>query len=190
MTRSQKIRALTGCVRRKAKRDVADAAREMHLSTAEVGLRDLLQRAMVVTHHESCAAYATLAPLISLVLLLVHSGRNEHAAAAADILLHQVRKYHVNTAKFEEFFRTDHELFDIPPEGQANHNSQLLDRQFLVIEDWGDQKCYQYTGFNQGQLHEIYQLFGLEEVADEEPHIGYIAVPNGQGKYHKIHPVT
>jgi hypothetical protein len=75
MARTPKIRALTGCVRRKAKRDAADALREMHLSTAEVGLRDLLQRAMVVTRHESCAAYATIAPLISLVLLLAHSGR-------------------------------------------------------------------------------------------------------------------
>ncbi len=44
MTRSPPVRALTGCVCHKAKRDVADHAREMHLSTAEVGLRDLIER--------------------------------------------------------------------------------------------------------------------------------------------------
>ena len=60
MTRSPPVRALTGCVCRKAKRDVADHAREMHLSTAEVGLRDLIHRAMITAHHGS-HAYASLA---------------------------------------------------------------------------------------------------------------------------------
>jgi hypothetical protein len=82
----------------------------------------------------------------------------------------------------------DHILFDIPPEELANHQSTLLDRKFVRIEDWSNQECYQNTGFKQGQLYEIYRLFGLEDVANEEPHIGYIAVPNGQGKYHRFPP--
>lgn len=188
MARAHPVRALTNRVRRKAKRDVADSARDMHLSSSKIGLRSLIGKGIIRAHQEMRAAYATLAPLISLVAVLAHTGRNEHAVVAAYLLLLQVRKYEFSSGRFKAFFRMDHELFDIPPEELANHQSTLLERKFLTIDDWSNQECYQNTGFTQDQLHEIYRLFELEEAANEEPHIGYIAVPNGQGKYHKFPP--
>jgi hypothetical protein len=104
MARSHPVRALTGHVRRKAKRDVADSAREMHLSTSQVGLRSLIGWGIIRAHQESRAAYATLAPLISLVIVLVDTGRNEHAIAAAYLLLHQIRRYQFSSERFKAFF--------------------------------------------------------------------------------------
>ena len=86
-------RELTGCARRKEKRNAPDTSRAMHLSTAEVGLRSLIQKGIITAHNESRAAYVTIAPLISLVCVFIHNGRTEQAAAAAHILLRQVRKY-------------------------------------------------------------------------------------------------
>lgn len=63
-----------------------------------------------------------------------------------------------------------------------------MERKFLTIEDWSEQECYQYTGFRKSQLKEIYHHFGLKEVANEAPHVGFIPVPNSQGKFHKIPP--
>ncbi len=189
MARPHPVRALTGCVRRKAKRDSADYSRSMQLSHRMVGLRSQIQRGMATTFHAAEAAYDTIVPLVAIIMLLAHYGHNPQALVIVNMLQIEMERYIFNNGLFEAFFRLDHELFDITPEELANKRTMRLARQFHRIEDWTEEECYQFTGFQQGQLHEIYLHFGLEEVADAEPHIGYIAVPSGsQGKYHLFPP--
>ena len=188
MARSHPVCALTNHVCHKAKRDVTDSACNMHLSTSQVGLCSLIGQCIIRANQGMRVAHAKFALLISLVTLLAHTGQNKHTVVAATLLLIQVQKYLFNSGKFRAFFCMDHELFDIPPKELANHQSMLLEQKFLTIHDWSNQECYQNTGLAQDQLHEIYRLFELEETANEEPHIGYITVPNGQGKYHKFPP--
>jgi hypothetical protein len=176
MARPHPVRALTGCVRRKAKRDAADYSRSMQLSHSMVGLRSQIQRGMAATLHEAEAAYDTIAPIVALIMILAHYGRNEQAVAAVNILQIQVSKYIFNNDMFETLFHMDHELFDITPEELAGRRTMRLNRQFLRIEDWTEEECYQFTGFTRDQLYEKYGHFGLDEVAAAEPHIGYIAV--------------
>ncbi len=154
-----------------------------------VGLRSQIQRGIAATFHDAEAAYDTIVPLVAIVLLLAQYGHNQQALVVVNILQIQVEKYLFNNDLFEAFFRLDHELFDITPEELANKRTMRLARQFHRIEDWTEEDCYQFTGFQQDQLHEIYGHFGLEEVAAAEPHIGYIAVDSGsQGKYHLFPP--
>jgi hypothetical protein len=118
-------------------------------------------------------------------MLLAHYGHNPQALVVVNMLQIKMEKYLFNNNFFEAFFGLDHELFNIPPEELANRWTMWLARQFHRIEDWTEEECYQFTGFQQDQLFEIYSHFGLEEVAIAEPHIGYIAVASGsQGKYH------
>jgi len=189
MARPHPVRALTGCVRRKAKRDAADYSRSMQLSHSMVGLRSKIQHYMATTFHDAEAAYDTIAPIVALIMLLAHYGHSEHVMAAIHLLQVQVRQYLLSNNMFEALFRLDHELFDITPEELAGSRTMRLARQFHQIEDWTGEECYQFTGFTQDQLYVIYGHFGLQEVAAAEPHIGYIAVPSGsQGKYHIFPP--
>lgn len=172
------VHALTGCVRRKAKRSATDYTRCIQLSHSMVGLRSRVQRSMAATLNQAEEAFDTIAPIVTLIMILAHYGLNEQAVAAVNILQIQVSKYIFNNDMFETLFRMDHELFDITPEELAGRRTMRLNRQFLRIEDWTEEECYQFTGFTRDQLYEIYGHFGLDEVAAAEPHIGYIAVPS------------
>ena len=187
MPRPLPVRGLTGLTRRKAKRDATDYARNMALSHRMVGLRDSIQRGMVMTFMDAEAAYDMIVPLVALIMILVHNGHNEQATAAVAMLEIEVREYQSNTNIFEALFRMDHEYFDISAEEIANRKTLRLFQEFLRIEDWSDEECYQFTGFTQDQLYDIYDLFGLEEVAEAEPHIGYIAI-HSHGNHHHLFP--
>jgi hypothetical protein len=181
------VRGLTGLTRRKAKRDATDYSRNMALSHKMVGLRDSIQRGMVMTFVDAEAAFDMITPLVALIMILVHNGHHEHAMAAVTVLEIKVREYQFNTNMFEALFRMDHEYFDIPAEVIANRTTLRLLRQYIRIEDWSDEECYQFTSFTQDQLYEIYGQFGLEEVAEAEPHIGYIAI-HSHGNHHHLFP--
>lgn len=90
----------------------------------------------------------------------------------------------LRSAQFRQLFRLDSEWFDIPLEEEQGHVSHRMGRQYIGIDVWPEQETYDNTGFRPEQLRKIYELFGLEEVANQEPHIGYILVSTGHRYYH------
>ena len=77
-----------------------------------------------------------------------------------------------------------------PQNGWPARFYSTFSREFFQIEDWSNEECYKFTGFTQDKLYEIYGHFGLEEVAEAEPHIGYIAICSNSNndKYHLFPP--
>ena len=101
MPRPLPVRGLTDLTRRKAKRDATDYAHNMALSHRMVGLRDSIQRGMVMTFMDAEAAYDMIVPLVALIMILVHNGHNEQATAAVTMMLEiEVREYQSNTNLF------------------------------------------------------------------------------------------
>lgn len=112
--------------------------------------------------------------------------------AQAEVVLHQclaqVLRYLTFYSRFWALFGLDHQLFDIAPAELDEYKASCVPRISHQIADWSDQDCYSNTGFRKDHLREIYYHFGLQQVADAAPHIGYIAVPTNQGKHNLFSP--
>jgi hypothetical protein len=184
MGRELKRRLLTNRVRRTAKNVTSSYGRVMHLSHAEVGVRDKLQKAIIAALTTSYLAKQIIPALIILIRIFRNTGRDAQATALAGIIHIQLARCVAYSTLFQRLFRLDAEWFDIPLEEEQNHQPHRLLRQDIGIDSWSDQDVYENTGFRRDQLQKIYQLFGLEGVANQEPHVGHILVPTGFRFYH------
>jgi hypothetical protein len=177
-------RPLTGCIRRKAKNVTSSYGRVMHLSHAEVGIRDKLHKSIIMTLTAAHLTRRILPYLLLLIQILRNTGLNAQATVLLNFVRLKVLRYLMYSREFRRLFQLDAQWFDIPLDEEANHVSHRLGRQNVGIDSWSAQEAYNNTGFRPDQLRKVYGLFGLEEVANQEPHVGSILVPKGDRNYH------
>ena len=156
----------------------------MHLSHAEVGIRDKLHKCIVVTLSVAHLSKRILPSVIVLIRILLNAGRNAQAAVLANFVRIKFLQYMAFSEMFQRLFRLDAEWFDIPLHEEQGHLSHRLGRQYIGIDAWSDQETYENTGFRKNQLRKVYELFGLEDVANQEPYVGSILVSKGNRNYH------
>jgi hypothetical protein len=160
----------------------------MHLSHAEVGIRDKLHKCIVVTLSVAHLSKRVIPSLLVLVRILQNTGRNAQVALLANFVRIKFLQYVAYSGQFQRLFRLDAEWFDIPLEEEQSHLSHRLARQYIGIDAWPAQETYDNTGFRPDQLRKVYGLFGLEDMANQEPHVGSILVPTGHGRHYHFYP--
>jgi hypothetical protein len=156
----------------------------MHLSHAEVGIRDKLYKCIVVTLSVAHLSKRILPSVIVLIRILLNAGRNAQAAVLANFVGIKFLQDVAYSEMFQRLFRLNAKWFDIPLHKEQGHLSHCLGRQYIGIDAWSDQETYENTRFRKNQLWKVYELFGLEDVANQEPHVGSILVSKGNRNYH------
>lgn len=181
MTRAPARHPLTGCRRRGPKRKHTNNSRWMHLCHAEVSNRAKIQRAWLRHGFEANLAAQALQQLIIIKIILLQNiiitPANANVNTIVDFLIHlggQDFDQYVDVVLF--WFRLDHLLHDISP---LEESRALLfaPRRDLDLSSWDDGTSENYTSFNSSDLHLIYDLFGLEAVANANN--GYIRAYTG-----------
>lgn len=160
MARLPTRRSTNGAVRRVAKRQRASNSRGMHLSAAEIGTRQALQRRWAV---DIVSTGNTLFDL-SASLFLRSQIPDPAFTAAVDriiaLLTAQAVAYLVQTS---QWIRLDSDLYDIPLH-EYLQNREFRPRQHLRLDNIeSDLHARKMTRFNLHQLRRIYECFGLED---------------------------
>ena len=87
-------------------------------------------------------------------------------------------------------FLLDHLLYDITPDKES-HNLLFKPHQNITFASWDDAKCLNYTSFYSRDLRRIFDLFGLQALAeiDEKSciHTGHCN-QHGHACTYAIHP--
>ena len=91
----------------------------------------------------------------------------------------------INRLRFLRWFKLDHKYHDIPVEEENDAPSTRIVKQDITLDSWTDQECYDFTSFKKDQLREIYDHFGLAELAAQTN--GFIHVPTSASHY-TFHP--
>ena len=178
MPRIARRRALTGALRRDAKRRKSSDTRWMHLSCAEVKNRSTLQRITGVHLLGLLSSSVHVRKLLLLLHLLRHQWNGtEHQI---DVVITALRLSHINMLLYlryvKSWFYLDAFLHDITP-FEIERARALTVRRNIRLASWDDAQCYHYTGFRAQQLQKIYACFGLNNIliATQLP---YIQVPS------------
>mmetsp|Transcript_6875 Transcript_6875/g.14327 ORF Transcript_6875/g.14327 Transcript_6875/m.14327 type:complete len:290 (-) Transcript_6875:557-1426(-) len=160
MARQPTRRISNGAVRRAAKRQRSSNSRGMHLSAAEIGTRQVLQRRWAF---DIVSGGQTLCDLSVSIFLRSHIPVPQFTAAIdqiIDMLTLQAVAYLVQT---QQWLRLDSDLYDIPLQ-EYLQNREFRPRQHLRIDNIeSDLHARKMTRFNLHQLRRIYDCFGLDD---------------------------
>ena len=186
MPRAARIRDLTGCRRRTALRRSSANCRYMMLSHGEIGTRHQLHVAWLKSITAASINEAVLHQLLILKVLLITNvilPPNINIDAILDFIVHLTSVGHATYGVLvSTWLRLDHLLYDITPL-EASYSSQFTPYQNVRLDDWDDLYCKKYTSFLGNTLRDIYRLFGLANIADND---GFIHIPTGHTNDHGV----
>lgn len=178
MPRPTQRRALTGAVRRDAKRRKSSGTRWMHLSADEVRNRSILQRITAIHLFSLQASSAHVQKLLLLHYLLRNqlNGTEQQIGIITNALMLSQVNLLLYFQHVRRFFYLDAFLHDITPLELAQIRA-LTVRRNIRLASWDNAQCYHYTGFRCRQLQRIYACFGLTDIL-ANTQLPYIQIPN------------
>ena len=180
MARQPKRRRLNGACRRRPMREVGSLLRWMHLYHTEVSKRQKLQTSWLNSVLQTQSSLLFLSQLFMINALLSNNLLHQAGATAAKTIIEcliQLANLQCSSHRYSarSAFILDHLLYDITPE-EKSRPLLFKPHQGITFASWDDQKCLNYTSFYSRDLRRIYNLFGLQNLADDD---GKIRIHNG-----------
>ena len=180
MARQPKRRCLNGARRRRPMREVGSLSRWMHLYHTEVSKRHKLQTSWLRSVLQTQSSLLFLSQLLMINALLSNNLLHQAGATAAKTIIEcliQLANLQCSSHRYSarSAFILDHLFYDITPE-EESRPLLFKPHQGITFASWDDQKCLNYTSFYSRDLRRIYNLFGLQNLADDD---GKIRIHNG-----------
>lgn len=174
-----KRRKLTGTRRRGPIRKYSSNLRWMHLWHQQVSDRHRIQWAWIRDGSAASLAMDLLQQLFILNILITSNAidpPNLKLSIIVDLLIQLAGiEFGSYCDAVVAWFRLDHLLHDISPLELSRVTYHMPHKDYRLA-DWDDKESRKNTGFLSATLYEIYNLFGLAQLAGND---GYIRISTG-----------